>query len=672
MKGPKSTSVDELRPVTALFADIVNSTALGEHLPPDEVKAVVGECVNRMTIAVERFGGVVTAFMGDGIAAFFGIPTAREDDAERAAEAALAIRHVAGLYTDEVRRAWGITDFDVRIGVNSGQAATGAMGGKQPVVSALGDVPNVAARLQTAAAPGEILAGEATAELLGKTYRLNGPKKLTVKGRAASVDAYSLMERIDHHEPDEARPLVGRRGEIEALRDALAAVGAGRGSVVLVVGEAGMGKSALLMQTSDAAPPNATLLRGHNLSYSGAVLYQPFVQALRGWLGVSATEPAIAVRAKLRTRIDALVPESDPVFAALSSMLGIDNQAQPSRAKGSRGSQEVKATDVEGAYVTFVKALADRGPVILVVDDFHWVDPATRTLTEALLALTDSHALLLILAMRPDARSDARSFRLKVLDEYAHRTTEIRMRPLGDDDIALLLQTIVGESIDEATLRDVVAFAEGNPLYAQELMRALRNSKPGEAARWTIARAKTLTPALQNLLVARLDRLPEEVRAVALTAAVLGRSFAAALLEKIVGKGAESEIRLLLREGIIRELTRYPDLQYEFTEGLMRDAALSTQTPARLKKLYSLAGKALEKQSGKSEENAELLAYYFYRSSDQARSLPYLQQAAERARKLGAEEAAVELLHRAEKLTAEAGATGEARTHAKRAKRSSR
>lgn len=664
MGRPEVPRVDELRPVTALFADIVNSTALAEHLPPEEVKAVVGECVNRMTIAVERFGGVVTAFMGDGIAAFFGVPTAREDDAERAAEAALAILHVAGVYTDEIRRAWGITDFDVRIGINSGQTATGVVGGREPVVSALGDVPNVAARLQAAAEPGHILVGESTAGLLAGRYRLEDAEEIAVKGRSAPVVARELFGRRERDEPVQKRALIAREAESRAIGEALAAVAAGRGGVVLITGDAGMGKSELILQTCDTEqdagrldgtreqaglPPNATVLRGHNLSYSGAVLYQPFVHALRGWLGVSSTEPALAVRVKLRTRLERLFADPAEPFGALSSMLGIDDEIHP------------RSEDVEAAYVSFVQALAERGPVILIVDDFHWADSATISLGEAILGLTDSTALLWIIAMRTDAEPEARSFRLKVLDEYAHRTTEIRMQPLDEDDMRSLIDDLPGDSPDEGTLRDVISFAEGNPLYAQELMHALSDARPGEAARWTIARSKTLTPALQNLLVARLDRLPDEVRTVAQTAAILGRTFPAFLLEEMLGQDPSNEIRTLLRDGIVREVTRYPDLQYEFAQGLMREAALSTQTPATLKELYTLAGNALEKRSSdQGEENAELLAYYFYRSADQSLARPHLLRAASRARRLGAAGTEKQLLERAEKLAAGDGGTGDA------------
>src|SRR3954452_22477348 len=178
-------SEDELRPVTALFADIVGSTGIGEQLPPEEVKAIVGECVTRMSRAVEQYGGVVDSYQGDGIMVFFGFPLAREDDAVRAAHAALRIVESIGAYGEEVRAIWALPDFSIRVGLNTGQVATGLVGAGNRRPVALGDTMNVAARLQTHAEPGTILVGPRTAAELGNRFRLESLGEIVVKGRDA-------------------------------------------------------------------------------------------------------------------------------------------------------------------------------------------------------------------------------------------------------------------------------------------------------------------------------------------------------------------------------------------------------------------------------------------------------------------------------------------------------
>src|SRR5512145_1641431 len=227
---------DELRPVTVLFSDIVGSTALGERLAPEEVKALVGECVSRMSRAVEEYGGFVQAYAGDGICAYFGVPTAHEDDPERAARAALRILAVVGEYARDIEAAWGIADFNVRIGVNSGQAAVGTVGGADPQPVALGDATNVAARLQTSATPGSIVVGDATAQHLETRFALEPIGEISVKGRTKPVAASRLIAAADAL-PAPPGVLVGRDEEVGRLLAVMRELDAGRGRVVLLTGD---------------------------------------------------------------------------------------------------------------------------------------------------------------------------------------------------------------------------------------------------------------------------------------------------------------------------------------------------------------------------------------------------------------------------------------------------
>lgn len=255
-------ATDELRPVTVLFADIVGSTALGERLAPDEVKALVGECVSRMSRAVEEFGGFVQAYAGDGICAYFGVPTAHEDDPERAARAALRILAVVGEYARDIEAAWGISEFDVRVGVNSGQAAVGTVGGADPQPVALGDATNVAARLQAAAMPGSIVVGGATAQHLGTRFVLEPIGEISVKGRSQPVTSSRLVEAAAGR-PAPPGVLVGRDEEVGRLLAVMRELDSGRGQVVLLTGDAGIGKTRLLGELREMAGVATTWLERH-------------------------------------------------------------------------------------------------------------------------------------------------------------------------------------------------------------------------------------------------------------------------------------------------------------------------------------------------------------------------------------------------------------------------
>jgi len=310
--------------VTALFADIVGSTGLGEKLTPDAVKVVIGECVSRMTQAVERFGGTVQAYMGDGIAAFFGLPTAHEDDPERAARAALAILEVVRDHADEVEAAWGIADFNARVGINTGETGVGLVGSADPQSVALGDTTNVAARLQSAATPGTIALGQATARCLVKGFVLEPLGELSVKGRGKPVEAWTLVCAQTAAQAPPLTPLVGRKNEVQRLTTVLDELVAGRGQVLFLIGDSGIGKTRLLAELRLLAADRVTWLEGRCLSYGAALAYGPLIQMLRGWIGAEEGEADLSVRTKLRGKLG-LLPASElsQVLPYLSRLLSV-------------------------------------------------------------------------------------------------------------------------------------------------------------------------------------------------------------------------------------------------------------------------------------------------------------------------------------------------------------
>jgi class 3 adenylate cyclase len=347
---------DEVRPVTALFADIVGSTALGERLLPEEVKALVGECVTRMSGAVEEFGGTIQAYQGDGICAYFGVPAVHADDPERAARAALRIVEIVGSYSEDIRAAWGIERFNVRVGVNSGPAAVGSVGMAAPQAVAVGDTTNVAARLEAAADPGTVLVGDGTAQLLERRFVLEERGPLSVKGRAKPVRAWRLLHARPVGHAGSRTPTVGRESEAARLREAVAELSRGRGQIVLLSGEDGLGKSRLIADVA-AGLDQVTYLEGQCPSYGGTALYRPFVEILREWLGVAEGDAEIAVRTKARARLGAALGDRlDELMPSFARLLGIKTDSDV-------------AVAVEEAYAEWVVALTRRQPVLLVVED---------------------------------------------------------------------------------------------------------------------------------------------------------------------------------------------------------------------------------------------------------------------------------------------------------------
>jgi class 3 adenylate cyclase len=649
---------DELRPVTALFADVVGSTALGERLAPDEVKALVGECVSRMSRAVEEFGGYVQAYMGDGICAYFGFPVAHEDDPERAARAALRILGVVGEYARDIEAAWGIAGFNVRVGVNSGRAAVGTVGAGNPQPVALGDATNVAARLQAAAVPGTIVLGDATGRHLTTRFRLEPLGKIDVKGRDDPVAAWRLVEALERRASARGM-LVGRDAELQRLRGLVRELESGRGQVALIVGEAGIGKTRLLAELRSLAGEGTTWLERHCPSYGGELLYWPFAEILRSWLGVEDGEAEIAVRTKARAKLGTLLgPALDDVLPALGRLLSVKLDPEL-EARVHDLPPDALADEVHRAYRTWVEALARRGPLVLALEDVHWADPSTRELAEDLLDVTDQAPLLLVATSRRDSASEGWRLRVRVQADYAHRACEIALAPLSEDSAVEYLE-LLRPGLDEESKREIITRAEGNPLYLEELLRALLEEGGLERRRtWTLTVRATelLPPALGHLLVARIDRLPAGARGLAQVAAVMGRTFPVRVLERVSdSEDIHADLAVLFRAEIVRELRRYPELECSFRHGLVQDAVLSTLTATRLQDLHGRVAAAFEELfAGSIDDYLELVAHHYARSQNFPKALEYLERAGEKAAALDAAGQAVEMWTRARKVAARMG-----------------
>jgi class 3 adenylate cyclase len=656
-----TSSEDELRLVTALFADIVGSTTLGERLSPDETKLVIGECVSRMSRAVEQFGGMVQAYMGDGIAAFFGVPRAHEDDAERAARTGLTIAAEVQKYAEEVKSAWQISDFNVRIGINTGVTAVGLVGAASPQAVSMGDTTNVAARLQSIAEPGTIVVGEATAKTLIRTFALEPLGDVTVKGRHEPVSTWRLIGPQAALRAGGAHPLVDREAEMARLHAVFDELEAGRGQITLLLGEAGLGKTRLLIELRSQAAGRVTWLEGHCVSYGTEMAYGPLVQMLRDWIGAEEGEASLAVRTKLRAKLGLLPASRIPdVLPHLARLLSLTLDPAEEERLGRISPAEL-AGEIRRAYRTWVATLAEQGPVVVAIEDVHWADPASRELIEELLELADQAALLVLMTIRVDPASEGWQLRVGALARHPHRTTELRLGPLDDAASKLLLQGLPRSSeLGESELDLIVTGAEGNPLYLEELVNAFADSaglRKGHTWAPTVTGPKVLTPTLESLLLARIDALPDNCHRLAQLAAVIGRSFPLRVLEQISDSDQlDADLTALVRADIVRELRRYPELEYIFRHGLLQQASLSTLPPGRRRALHREIAVAFETLFPSSlDDRLELVAHHYARSDDPVKALDYLDRAGERAAALDAVESARELWGRALKVAEKLG-----------------
>jgi len=430
---------------------------------------------------------------------------------------------------------------------------------------------------------------------------------------------------------------------------------------VFLLGEAGIGKTRLVDELGALAVDRGTVLEGHCLSYGTDLLYGPFIQILRAWLGAEEGEADLSVRTKLHAKLG-LLPESQrsDVLPYLARLLSLRPEPSEEERLRTLAPHEL-ASEIRRAYRTWVGSLSRSGPVVLAIEDVHWADHASRELAEDLLELVDVTPLLLLATVRIDPGSEGWSFRVRVLSEYPHRAVDLRLQPLSEEASRLLLRGLPRSSeLRESDLDLILTSAEGNPLYLEELLNAFAEGPQlGGGQTWapTVSESKLLTPTLESLLLARIDLLPASGRRLAQIAAVIGRSFPLRVLAHVAeGDELERDLATLLRADVIRELRGYPEAEYTFRHGLLRQACLSTLPPDARRRLYGAIGAAFETLFADAlEDHLEVIAHYYARSDRLDKALAYLEQAAERAAALGATDRAEKLSQRAVKVAAKLG-----------------
>jgi ABC-type oligopeptide transport system substrate-binding subunit/class 3 adenylate cyclase len=650
--GQASAMREERKVVTALSADLVGSTALAERLDPEEVKLIVGEAVARMVQAIEEFGGTVKDLAGDGILALFGAPVTHEDDAERAVRAGLRIVQAIRGYGDEVAKAWGVEGFAVRVGVATGPVVLGAMGGGQRVeYGAFGDTVNLAARLQSSARPGAVLIDSDTHRMVEQLFDWSSRQELDLKGKSASVLAYEAAG--SRPVPPRTRglrgiqtPLVGRDRELATATTALEDVLTGSGGILLISGEAGIGKSRLLAELRDLTEAAAQTehpplwLEGRCVSYGQSLPYWPFRDLFRGWLGAGVDDPELRVRVALRRSVEALFgPRALEFYPYLGSMLGLtlEPDASARLAELSPEALQYRTFEVVGSLLA---RLAKDGPVVMAIDDLHWADPTSIQLTERLLPLSEEEAVLLVITMRSER--DHASWQVKELAarELPHRTREVALEALSGEADRELLDAVVGEGTLPPGLESrILGHAEGNPFYIEELIGSLVDAGAlvREDRGWRVDHdvEVDLPETVEKVILARIDRLDPTCHDVLTAASVLGRTFGLQLLEGVTVRDGDlrAALRELQRLDLIREGRRWPQPEYRFKHALIQETVYRTIVARQRNALHRKAAAWLEaRYAGNEEEVYGLLAHHWLSADDEDKAIAYLTKAGDKAR----------------------------------------
>jgi class 3 adenylate cyclase/tetratricopeptide (TPR) repeat protein len=548
--GAELTSVpsrEQRKTVTILFCDVTGSTALGESTDPEAVRALLARYFERMKAIVESHGGNVEKFIGDAVMAVFGVPHVHEDDALRAVRAAV-----------EMRDALPELGVQARIGVNTGEVVTGT-----EERLATGDAVNVAARLEQAAQPGEILVGGETLGLVLDAVEAEAVEPIELKGKAAPVPAARLLAVTGDTRRRHVAPMVGRKTELRRLRDAFEqATRDSSCQLFTVLGTAGVGKSRLAYEFLNGL--DATVVRGRCLSYGEGITYWPVVEVLR--------------------HLEEL-PSDPSAAAALRSLLD-------------QGEEETSAEAIAWGFRNLLEERAHERPVVCLFDDIHWAEETFLDLIEHIADLSRDAPLLVLCMARPELLDRRQGWGGGKLN-----ATTVLLEPLSRDETERLLDSL-GAADDELRAK-ITNAAEGNPLFVEEMVALVSDSRGPELA---------VPPTIQALLAARLDQLDATERNVLECGAVEGRVFHRGAVQALAPDGAELPRRLvaLVRKELVRADTSQLEGEdaFRFRHLLIRDAAYEGLPKATRAELHERFADWLAERGQELVELDEILAHH--------------------------------------------------------------
>jgi class 3 adenylate cyclase/tetratricopeptide (TPR) repeat protein len=565
-------SREQRKTVTVAFCDVTGSTHLGERLDPESLRQVMVRYFDAMRDAIEGHGGTVEKFIGDAVMAVFGVPVLHEDDALRAVRAAADMRSALAGLNEELARDYG-TVLQIRIGVNTGEVVTGT-----EERLATGDAVNVAARLEQAAGPGEILIGEETLGLARDAVEVEPVEGLTLKGKTTHVRAYRLLS-VDAEAPAVRRrldvPMVGRSRELRRLREAYAqAVDDRSCQLFTILGQAGVGKSRLAEEFLSNVE-EATVVRGRCLPYGEGITYWPVVEAV---LQLTSGDAA---------RVAGLLP--DPLAAsAIEGLLGRETAA-------------TSPEEVAWAFRKLLEGAASTRAVVCVFDDLHWGESTLLELVEHVADLSRNAPILLLCMARPELLDRRPSWGGGKLN-----ATSVLLEPLDDRETDLLIEELSDERLLAPGLRaEIRESAEGNPFFVEEMLALAEESGDDEIA---------VPPTIHALLAARLDQLNAEERAVLERGSVEGRVFHRGAVQALLPDEEQVTTRLtaLVRKELVRpdEAVFAGDDAFRFRHLLIRDAAYDGLPKAARASLHERFADWLEQRGRELVELDEIAGYH--------------------------------------------------------------
>ncbi|MBE9522835.1 MAG: AAA family ATPase, partial [Proteobacteria bacterium] len=640
----RSSIEGERKLLTVLFADVANFTSISEKLDPEDVHQIMDGCFKILMDEIHQYEGTINQFTGDGVMALFGAPVAHEDHAQRACYAALSIQKAIAEFGPKVQKDYG-ADFKMRIGLNSGPVIVGSIGDDLRMdYTAIGDTTNLASRIENMARPGTSLVSSHSHKLTRDFFEFQALGKVQVKGKEEPQEIFELIKagavntRIGASVAKGLTQFVGRKNSIATLMDSYNKARSGSGHVVGVVGDAGVGKSRLLLEfKKQLLQGEFALFGGQCLHFGSVMAYWPILDILRSYFEIKEGDQESLIKKKMEEKILRLDKELHGVPPPFHDLLSLQIEDE---AYQKLDPVQKREKAFEAIRDLLVRESQDR-PIILVVEDLHWIDKTSEEFLSYLIEWLANTHILLVLLYRP---------------EYTHtwgsksHYTKIGLTQLTSQSSAELIQAILYDCEIEPGLETLILNrSAGTPLYIEELTQSLLENG-------TIQREQNqcflavepkdiqIPDTIQGIIAARMDRLEDNLKRTMQVASVIGREFAYRILQTITGVREELKSYLLNLQGLefIYEKSLFPELEYIFKHALTQEVAYNSLLHKRKKEIHGKIGEAIEQlYTERLEEFYEILAYHFVQTEDWEKAFLYLSKSGNKARQAFANQEAI-------------------------------
>jgi len=623
----------ERKLVTVFFSDVTGFTSLSEKLDPETVHQIMDGCFKILMQAIHKYEGTINQFTGDGVMALFGAPLAHEDHAQRACHAALAIQKSLIEYGRKVKAEFG-ADFKMRIGLNSGPVVVGAIGNDLRMdYTAVGDTTNLAARMESLAEPGGILVSNSTYRLVKNYFEFESLGEIAVKGKQAPQSVYKLThvsEMRSRMDVSKARGLteyIGRNDEMHDLQKAFKKARSGQGQVVGVVGEAGIGKSRLVLEVHRTADERCRVIESRCIQYSSSIPFLPVLEIFRNYFDIGEGESEEGIHGKLKSRladIDKELIQSLPAFKHFLSLPAGEPQWEALEPKE-------KQMKIFEAIRNFFIRLSQDTFLTIVIDDLQWMDKTSEAFISYFIEWLSNTRILLLLLYRPEYNHPwgSKSF-----------YKQIGVYPLSEDESRQFIRCLLNEAeIPRQIEQFIIGRTSGNPLFMEEFSSALIENRTIVKVNGSYQLDETVSQnqvpdTIQGIIAGRMDRLEDNIKTTLQVASVIGRRFLFKILRTLPGLSDDLQTYLLRLQSLelIYEKRVFPELEYIFKNVIIQEVAYNSLLFNRRKALHGGIGMAMEEMySNRLEEFYEVIAHHFSMSDHHARAFKYLRLSGDKA-----------------------------------------